>query len=413
MSVPAISHLNRRAWIILAIITLFWIADGYDTFVLLVTARSTLGELLPATEQAAFVRYLGYMVAITLAGWATGGILGGILGDRIGRRKTMLLGVVLYSLATPMTATSSSIVLFAFWRFITGIGIGAEWGVGTSLLQEVWPEKWRTKGAGLLQAGFSVGGLLVSGLWIVVGSTWGLSWRWMYLFGILPLLIMLAVYRYIPESTRWARNRSTSLCQALFHSPLLRRHLFGALTVSVAITGGWWAISSFLPSFVSGLVREPRDAAFYAGWAGALYNVGEIIGCIAMGFLAENWGRRLTTSVYLLGSLLIIPFIFLGLSSVTTVTWIQLLAGYLTGGLYSWYSIHTPELFPTAVRATAISIIFSGSRYLAMVGAVMAGSLAALLGGFDKVAIWFALFYLVGFIGLFYLPETRGKGLPD
>lgn len=413
MSEPVITQLNRRAWGILAIVTLFWVADGYDTFVLLVTARSTLGEWLPSNEHAAFARYLGYLVAVTLAGWATGGILGGILGDRIGRRKTMLFGVLLYSLATPLSATASSITMFAFWRFVTGIGIGAEWGVGTSLLQEVWPEKWRTKGAGLLQAGFSLGGLLVSGLWVVVGSTWGLSWRWMYLFGILPLLIMLVVYRYIPESTRWVRNRSTTLRQALFDSPLLRRHLFGALTVSVAITGGWWAISSFLPSFVSGLVSDPRDVAFYAGWAGALYNFGEIIGCIAMGFLAESWGRRLTTSLYLLGSLLIIPFIFLGLSSVAAVTWIQLLAGYLTGGLYSWYSIHTPELFPTAVRATAISIIFSGSRYLAMVGAVMAGSLASLLGGFDKVAIWFALFYLLGFIGLFYLPETRGKGLPD
>src|SRR5258708_1448453 len=81
--------------------------------------------------------------------------------------------------------------------FFTGVGIGAEWGVGTSLLQEVWPEKWRTKGAGLLQSGFSVGGVLISGVWILVGSTLGLSWRWMYLFGIVPLIILAFVHKSI------------------------------------------------------------------------------------------------------------------------------------------------------------------------------------------------------------------------
>ncbi len=405
--------LDRHAWSVLAIVTIFWIADGYDTFVLLVTARPTLAELLPAGAMPNFAQYLGYLVAVTLAGWATGGIVGGLMGDRLGRRKTMILGVVLYSIATTLSASATSLLPFAILRFLTGVGIGAEWGVGTSLLQEVWPEKWRTKGAGLLQSGFSIGGLLVSGLWILIGSTLGLSWRWMYLFGILPLLIIVLVYRFIPESTRWVSQRSQAARRAIFDSPQLRRHLLAAVVVSIAITGGWWAVSSFLPTFVSSLVTDPRNAAFYAGWAGALYNFGEIVGCIAMGFLAESWGRRATTIVYLLGSLIIVPIVFMGLGSVAAVTWAQLIAGFLTGGLYSWYTIHTPELFPTRIRATAISIVFSGSRYLAMIGAITAGTLAAMLGGFDKVAVYFAPIYLLGIVGMLFLPETRGKGLPD
>ena len=199
----------------------------------------------------------------------------------------------------------------------------------------------------------------------------------------------------------------------MFGTPALRRNLIGALLVSIAITGGWWAVASFLPTFVSSLVKDPRDAAYYAGWAGTLYNVGEIAGCIVFGFLAESWGRRPTAVFYFVGSLIVVPVVFLLLSTVKEVTWAQLVAGYFTGGLYSWYTVHTPELFPTRFRATAISIVFSGSRYLAMIGAITAGSLAAALGGFGKVAVYFAPIYLIGIFAVLWLPETRGKGLPD
>jgi MFS family permease len=405
--------LHRNAWIVLIIATVFWIADGYDTFVLLVTARATLHGILTPEELPHFSTFLGGLVAVTLAGWGTGGILGGWLGDKLGRRKTMIAGVLLYSVATTLSAATSSLIPFALTRFFTGIGIGAEWGVGTSLLQEVWPERWRTKGAGLLQSGFSIGGVLVSGVWILVGSVFGLSWRWMYLFGIFPLIIVIFVFNSIPESTKWVRQKSSEAKQALLDTPALRRNLVAAMLVSISITGGWWAVASFLPTYVSSLVDQSRDAAFYAGWAGTLYNVGEIGGCIVFGFQAESWGRRPTTIFYLIGSFVIVPVVFRGLQTVSQVTLAQLVAGYFTGGLYSWYTVHTPELFPTRFRATAISIVFSGSRYLAMIGAITAGTLAAALGGFGKVAVYFAPIYFLGVIAVLWLPETRGKGLPD
>jgi predicted MFS family arabinose efflux permease len=94
------------------------------------------------------------------------------------------------------------------------------------------------------------------------------------------------------------------------------------------------------------------------------------------------------------------------------VTLAQLAAGFFTGGLYSWYAVHTPELFPTGVRATAISAVFSGARYLAMIASVISGSLASALGGFDKAAVIFTPVYLLGIAAVLCLPETRGKGLP-
>lgn len=403
--------LGKSAWGVLAITIVFWIADGYDTFVLLITDKPTLLNLLPASQHADISRYIGYLLAITLCGWATGGILGGIAGDRLGRRGTMLAGVVVYSIATVASAVTGTWWLFGITRFFTGVGIGAEWGVGTSLLQEVWPERWRTRGAGLLQAGFSVGGLIVSALWVLIGSTYGLSWRYMYLFGIIPLIIILLVFRRIPESGRWAARERVSRSE--LRAAGLWSRFVAALLVSVAITGGWWAVSSYLPTFVGSLVSDPRRTAFYTGWAGALYNVGEIAGCIAMGFLADWWGRKGVTLVYFAGSVVVVPVVFLAVHDPTTVLWLQLVTGLFTGGLYSWYAIHTPELFPTRMRATAISSVFSSARYLAMIGSVASGTVATALGGFGKAAAIFTPIYLVGVVAIFFLPETRGQGLPE
>lgn len=395
----------------LALTLVFWVADGYDTFVLLITARPTLTELLPHDQLHALSSYQGYLVAITLAGWATGGIIGGVVGDRLGRRRTMIVAVAVYSMFTVLAALTWNWWTFGSARFLTGVGIGAEWGVGTSLLQEVWPERWRTKGAGLLQSGFSLGGVIVSALWVLLGSTYGLSWRWMYLFGVLPLVIVLLVRRHIPESQRWASaGRSTTARQLL--RPGLRRNFLGALVVSIAITGGWWAVSSYLPSFVGSLVHDPKRVAYFTGWAGALYNVGEIAGCIAMGFLAESWGRKASVQVYFIGCLVIVPVVYLAVHDPATVTWLQLVAGFFTGGVYSWYTVHTPELFATAQRATAISIVFSGSRYLAMAGAVLTGTLASAVGGFGHAAAIFTPLYLLGVAAVLVLPETKGKPLP-
>jgi MFS family permease len=406
-------RIDRRSWGVLALTLLFWVADGYDTFVLLITAKPALTDLLPPEQLPHLTSYQGYLVAITLAGWATGGIVGGAIGDRLGRRRTMIVAVFVYSVFTALSALAGTWWIFGITRFLTGIGIGAEWGVGTSLLQEAWPQQWRTKGAGLLQGGFAVGGVLVSGLWVYLGSTLGLSWRWMYLFGFIPLLVVLLVRRHIPESERWARRvGKTGRARELIRSGS-RRTFFAALIVSIAITGGWWAVSSFLPSFVGGLVRNPAEVAFFTGWAGVLYNVGEIVGCVAFGFLAEWWGRKPTAQIYFLGCLVIVPVVFLAVTSPATATWLQLITGLVTGGVYSWYTVHTPELFSTAQRATAISVVFSGSRYLAMAGAVLIGPLTAAVGGFGHAAAIFTPIYLLGMVAMLLLPETKDTPLPD
>jgi MFS family permease len=403
--------LTRRQWSVLGITMLFWSFDGYETFALLLTIGPSLHELLPASQLATLPHVAAYLISITLFGWAVGGAFGGIIGDRLGRRRTMIGAVILYSIFTGTSALSWNWQMLALTRFLTGVGIGAEWAVGTSLLQEVWPERLRTKGAGLLQAAFSGGFVVASLLWLVVGSSFGGSWRWLYVVGIVPALCVAFLGRTIPESERWTKAPPSlsTIGQGLRDNA---RNLIVSIIVSISITLGFWAISSWVPTYVATLAPAPNQAAYYAGVAGLLYAIGEIIGCIGFGLLAERAGRRWTLVLYLAGSVIITPVVFLWIRDVTTVVILQIANGILTGGLYSWFAIHPPELFPTRIRSTAIGLIFNVARFLAMFGPILTSTLVGFFGGYGPAAVSLSSIFVIGIIAVLFLPETKGKPLP-
>ena len=405
-------RLTRAEWAVLGVTMLFWMFDGYETFALIITGPASLRELLPAADLPDLPRYFGYLLAISLAGWLVGGLAGGFAGDRLGRRRTMIGAVVLYGLFTGLSALAPNWEVLALTRFLTGLGIGAEWAVGVALLQEVLPASARTRGAGLLQGTFSAGGLLVSLLWVLFTS-FDVSWRVVYVVGILPAFLAVALRRYIPESAKWAGQARMTVRDLVrrLGSGDLRRRLGLAMLVSIAITVGFWGSSSYVPGYVGTLAPEP-DVGFYTAWASVLYNVGEIAGCVVYGYWTERWGRRYTTVGYLAGALVAIPVVFLLVHDAAAAVVLQLVFGYTAGGVFSWYAVHTPELFPTAVRSTAIGAIFNLTRVLASVGALLTGTLASVLGGVGNAAALSAVVYLLGIAAVLGLPETRGRPLP-
>ncbi|MEJ0095676.1 MAG: MFS transporter [Methylocella sp.] len=411
INAPLAGGLSRRHWIVLGVTMLLWMFDGYETYALLLTIGPSLHELLPASALHDLPRFAAYLISITLFGWAIGGVVGGVIGDHIGRRRTMISSVILYSIFTGTSALSPSWQILALTRFLTGIGLGAEWGVGTSLLQEMWPDKLRTKAAGVLQAAFSGGFVVASLLWIILGGAFGGSWRWMYVVGVIPAIFVALVGRFIPESERWAKaSHAAQTIGATLKANL--RNLVIAVVVSASITIGFWAISSWVPTYVATMTHDPQSAVYYAGWAGLIFAIGEILGCIGFGLFAEIWGRRGTLIFYLAGSIIITPIIFLLVHDATTFVALQILNGFLTGGLYGWYAVHPPELFPTSIRSSAISIIFNLARFLAMLGPILSSSLIAFFGGYGEAATILSGFFAVGIVAVFFLPETKGKPLP-
>lgn len=220
--------LNRYQWFVLIVAALGWLLDCMDQQLFNLARVPAMRELLkgtfaadatPAQISASVAEHAGYATAIFLLGWATGGLIFGVLGDRIGRAKTMLITILLYSGCTGLSALSQAFWDFALYRFITGLGVGGEFAVGVALVAEVMPDRARPYALSLLQALSTVGniGAAITSMSLgqlestgVLGSLGGwAAWRWMFIVGALPALLVVVIRRNLKEPERWlAMKRS-------------------------------------------------------------------------------------------------------------------------------------------------------------------------------------------------------------
>src|SRR5438132_5983394 len=203
LHLPWYRSLSRAQWKVLIASNLGWTFDGFEIFALFLTVGFALRQLLDVAQHALVPQYAGYILAVTVFGWATGGVIGGIIADYVGRKRTMMLAILAYSLTTGLSALAWDWVSFAVLRFLVGVAIGSEWATGASIVSELWPDHARGKGGGLLQMGAGIGSIVASGVWLVIGGMGPSAWRWMYLIGVLPAFIVLWIRRNIPESPRW------------------------------------------------------------------------------------------------------------------------------------------------------------------------------------------------------------------
>ena len=148
---PWYRSVDRDQWRTLIASNLGWLFDGFETYALVLTAGPAMRSLLDASSYPQIPAYVGMVFAITLLGWAIGGMIGGVLADYIGRRRMMILAILAYSIMTGLTALAFDWRSFAVLRFLVGIAIGSEWVTGASLVAEFWPDRARGKGAGLNQ----------------------------------------------------------------------------------------------------------------------------------------------------------------------------------------------------------------------------------------------------------------------
>src|ERR1700746_732322 len=195
LRLPWYRSLSRAQWKVLIASNLGWTFDGFEIFALFLTVGFALRQLLDAAEYSAIPQYAGYILACTVFGWATGGVIGGIIADYIGRKRTMMLAILAYSLTTALSAVAWHWESFAILRFLVGVGIGSEWVTGASLVSELWPDHARGKGGGLLQSGAGIGSFLASGVWLLIGGLGPNAWRFMYLVGVLAALLVLWLRR--------------------------------------------------------------------------------------------------------------------------------------------------------------------------------------------------------------------------
>jgi MFS family permease len=439
MSAVATAHADeaaRRSGFVGAF--LGWLFDGYETYAAVLIAAPVVNDLVGAGVAETQPLFIGGILAITLAAWAVGGLLSGILADYIGRRRVLLYSILWYSLFAGLTALASSYAALLALRFLTGVGMGAEWGAGSSLISELWDPQRRGRGLAYLQSGFGVGFLLAAAIWHFVNDGGAHAWRWMYLIGVAPAVVTLFVRRYVKDSKLWieadarrriARHRIKTETSAnesdrlltrltlwqLFETRQLRLRVGLLLLAALSTTIGWWAVSAWIPQFAAqqftGKVRDVSSAITPVVVA---YNAVGILGFIAVGYLADWFGRKPTMMAYFFGSLITVPILFLGTTSLAALTVAAAANGFFTLGQWTWLAIYPSELFPTHMRATAITFVFNTTRLVAALATLLGALLIQVFGSISTAAVVVGSIYALGLLVTPWIgPETRAMPLPS
>jgi MFS family permease len=409
-------------WLVLVIASAGWVFDVYEGQIFNITRGQMLEDILGTSgDQLDVKKYGDIFLGVFLLGGTFGGLLFGSLADRYGRRPIMIITILMYSLFSGLTFFATSLWQVAVLRFLVAMGVGGEWAVAAALVAEVFPTRARAQASGIFHASS------VLGTWMAAIAGWavGTQWRYAYLFGVLPALLILWVRASVREPDQWqarkAEKDSTQLgsyTDLLFNATWNRNAFLGMLLAAVGL-GTFWAVT------VAGqdLAREMQiangiDKATAASRAKLAYGIiqtaGGGLGLLSFGPLSAWLGRRRTFMMFHLLAFAMVPIICFVPSNYTALLILLPVFGFFTLAMHAGYAIYFPELFPTHLRATGTSFCFNGGRLLAVPMLFFSGWLKSL----PEMQIEYAItglgsLFLLGFALMFFLPETKGQELPE
>jgi MFS family permease len=426
--------IDRSAKHVLIASWLGWMFDGYETYALILVMRVAVHQLLPSVSGARI--YMAGLLSTTLLGWAIGGVIAGVLTDYIGRRRVLMLSILWYAAFAGLTALAWNYWSLLAFRFLTGLGLGAEWGPGSAIVAEFWPPSSRGRAGGALHAALGVGYFVASAIWLLVNPLGPSSWRYMFVLGVAPALFLVYVRRVVHDPAQWvaaddqrrearrriemgrATTRDIDLAQAPIARVLsdtgLRRRVGLLLLMSLSSVIGWWSVSTWVPLHLAEMATSiGQQRQHWESVAGLVFNAGSIAGYLTFGVLADRYGRKPSVCAYYVGALVCSLWFFLRVADTPAMLWAAAATGFFASGQFAWMTIYLPELFPTRVRGSAISVVFDGTRSIAAAGPLVAGWLASSFGGIGAAAAVMSLIYLVGLaVAPFAGPETKGTMLP-
>jgi SHS family lactate transporter-like MFS transporter len=360
-----------------------WTLDAFDFF-LVVFALTDIGKDLHASREE-----MGLAVATTLYFRPVGAFIFGLIADRYGRRLPLIIDLIFFSVVEVLSGLAPNFWTFLLLRALFGIGMGGEWGVGASLAMEKAPRRSRGIFSGFLQEGYATGYLLAAVCYLFVYPRFG--WRPMFFIGGLPALLAIYVRLHVRESEVWQKTKSSDwshLGRAIVSHWKLFLYIFLMMTMMNLVSHG---TQDMYPTFL----KEHRGfTPQQASYIAMVYNVGAIIGGIAMGYYSDRVGRRRAMVTSLLLAVIVIPLWAYAPTTALLVVGAFLLQ-FMVQGAWGVVPAHINELAPDQVRG-----FLPGFAY--QCGVAVAGSivyLQAVLSSHFSFAATMALTALIVFVG--------------
>ncbi len=369
------------------------------------------------TEFGLSNREAGLVSSATLVASSLGGIVAGILCDKIGRRQTLILTILAYSLASGGTALSTGLVSLIFWRSLVGLGLGGEWSAGATLVSESWPAEHRGKAIALMQSGWAIGYMLAALLSSAIVPNFG--WRPLFLLGTVPALLTIFVRVGVTEPAIYLEQKALghgSLLD-LFRDPALARRTIVATLLATTVLFGYWGLNTWLPNFLSSPASQGGAGLSLvksSTWVIAM-QAGAFAGYLTFGWMSDRFGRRPSFAFYVLMAGLLSFFYgtapsWAGENAATVLLLLGPFIGFFGTGFFSLFGSMLAELYPTRVRGTGQGFAYNFGRGLSALAPFLVGAVAD-SNGLGAALAMNAAFFMLGAVIIFRLPETRHAAL--
>jgi SHS family lactate transporter-like MFS transporter len=322
-----------------------WTMDAFDYFIVVLVYADVAKDFHVSLTRMAF------LTTVTLLMRPVGAAIFGLWADRVGRKKVLMIDVAFYSVVGFLCAFAPNYSTLLVLRLLYGVGMGGEWGLGASLAMEKVPPSKRGLVSGILQQGYSLGYLFAAAAYLAISNWTNWGWRGLFALSILPALLSLFVRARVTESEAWEETRAntlrnkTTVREILAKKAVLRRLVYLVLLMTAF---NWMShgTQDVYPTFLKDGLKFSHNTALYIAM---LYNVGALIGGIAMGALSERYGRRLIVVVCAVLGLPILP-LFAASHTLGLVCLGSFLMQFVVQGAWGVIPAHLTELSPAEIR---------------------------------------------------------------
>jgi MFS family permease len=391
-----------------------WLFDGLDMHLYTLVAAPFVAQLIHA--QSTTDRRVGqigsWIQAAFLVGWALGGGFFGRIGDKLGRSRALGLTILTYALFTGLSYFAQEWWHLLIFRFLAALGIGGEWAVGSALLSETWPSRWRPWIAATLQTGVNIGVLLACMTTYVLA---GFNERVVFLVGIVPALLVFWIRKAVPEPEEWHRAKASSAHNEprladLFRGEVLPITVKTILICSVTLTA-WWA---FLFWYQQHLRNLPEIASWsaeskgkYVSTAMFLVMLSSIGGNFAAAFVARLIGYPRAISLFCVGFVFAMAGTYgVERDHVSLLWWTPLVSFF--SGIFGLFTMYLPPLFPTLLRTTGAGFCYNIGRIVAACGTVLFG-LVWSVGDYREALFYSGFLFIPGIFIALLMPELKHR----
>ncbi|WP_301873813.1 MFS transporter [uncultured Dialister sp.] len=414
---------RKERWKIMWASIIGYAMDGLDVLILSFAMAAIVSEFGLTLGEG------GLIATYTLIGTVLGGYLFGIFADYFGRVHTFSLTIIIFSIFTGACAFADNVTHLNILRFLAGLGLGGEYGIGMTLVSETWPAAKRARATAGVAMGWQAGAVLAAILAAVVLPDYG--WRGLFLVGVIPALLAAWARHGIKEPPMWVKRKEMKKELAARKErgetltaeeeeqleeakkfPLA--HLFASpsktvttlsLTVMTSVQNfGYYGIMVWLPMIL--LKEHGLTTKSMSGWM-IVTVIGMIAGIYVFGYLCDRLGRKVPYLIFYICAAAMV-YIYVNLGTPVALLFGGAFLGFFCNGMMAGYGTLLSENYTTDARSTAQNFIFNTGRAVGGFAPAIIGALAQSHGFSAAFALLSCVYVAAAVNVLFFIKDTRG-----